>query len=68
MFTSYQAARDSSVLIGNGSLDSIRGVGTVDSKFTSRKIMQLRNVQHVPTVTRISLTVPFFVEMTLSWF
>jgi hypothetical protein len=68
MFNSYQAAQDSSVLMENGSLASIHGVGMVDSKFTSRKIMQLRNVQHVPTVTRISLAAPFFVEMALSWF
>ena len=49
MFTSYQVA-DSSVLIGNGSHASVRGVGTVDLKFTSGKIVQLRNVQHVPTM------------------
>ena len=30
MFTSYQVARDSSVLMGNGSHASVRGVGTVD--------------------------------------
>jgi hypothetical protein len=30
MFTSYQAARDSSVLMGNGSHASVCGVGTVD--------------------------------------
>jgi hypothetical protein len=35
MFTSYQVARDSSVLMGNGSHASVRGVGTVDLKFTS---------------------------------
>ena len=52
MFTSYQIARDSSVLIGNGSHASVRGVGTVDLKFTSGKIVQLRNVQHVPTMNK----------------
>jgi hypothetical protein len=52
MFTSYQAARDSSVLMGNGSHASVRGVGTVDLKFTSGKIMQLRNVQHVPFMNK----------------
>ena len=50
MFTSYQVARDSSVLMGNGSHASVRGVGTVDLKFTSGKIVQLTNVQHVPTM------------------
>jgi hypothetical protein len=39
MFTSYHAARDSSVLMGNGSHASIRGVGMVDLKFTSGKIV-----------------------------
>jgi hypothetical protein len=36
MFTSYQAAWDSSVLMGNRSYASIHGVGTVDLKFTGR--------------------------------
>ncbi|KAK1648824.1 hypothetical protein QYE76_066629 [Lolium multiflorum] len=45
-------ARDSSVLMGNGSHASVRGVGTVDLKFTSGKIVQLRNVQHVPTMNK----------------
>src|SRR3954465_3659428 len=52
MFTSYQVARDSSVLMGNGSHATVRGVGTVDLKFTSGKIVQLRNVQHVPTMNK----------------
>jgi hypothetical protein len=52
MFTSYQAARDFSILMGNGTHASIRGVDTVDLKFTSGKIMQLRNVQHVPTMNK----------------
>jgi hypothetical protein len=52
IFTSYQAARDSSVLMGNGSHASVHGVGTVDLKFTSGKIVQLRNVQHVPSMNK----------------
>ena len=52
LFTSYQVARDSSVLMGNGSHASVRGIGTVDLKFTSGKIVQLRNVQHVPTMNK----------------
>jgi hypothetical protein len=47
MFTSYQAARDSTVLMGNGSHASVCGVGTVDLKFTSGKI-----VQHIPTMNK----------------
>ena len=50
MFSSYQGLQGVSVLMGNGSHVSVRGVGTVDLKFTSRKIVQLRNVQHVPTI------------------
>jgi hypothetical protein len=36
--------------MGNGSHVSVRGVGMVDLKFTSGKIVQLKNVQHVPTI------------------
>ncbi|KAK1686029.1 hypothetical protein QYE76_046877 [Lolium multiflorum] len=50
--TTRSVARDSSVLMGNGSHASVRGVGTVDLKFTSGKIVQLRNVQHVPTMNK----------------
>ena len=34
---------------GKGSHASVCGVGTVDLKFTSEKIVQLKNVQHVPS-------------------
>ena len=51
MFTSYQVA-NSSVMMGNGSHASVRGVGTVDLKFTSGKTVQLRNVQHVPSINK----------------
>ena len=44
MFSSYQELQGVSVLMGNGSHASVRGVGKVDLKFTLRKIMQLRNV------------------------
>jgi hypothetical protein len=37
-------------MMGNGSHGTVRGVGTVDLKLTSRKIMQLNNVQHVPII------------------
>src|SRR6185312_5234729 len=52
MFSSYQTVRDFSVLMGNGSHASVHGVDTVDLKFTSGKIVQLRNVQHVPTINK----------------
>jgi hypothetical protein len=38
--------------MGNGSHASVCGVGMVDLKFTSGKIMQLRNVQHVPSMNK----------------
>ena len=39
LFSSYQVAQDSSVLIGNESHASVYGVGTVDLKLTSGKIV-----------------------------
>jgi hypothetical protein len=51
MFNSYQA-RGSSVMMGNGLHATVRGVGTVDLKFTSGKIVQLKNVLHVPSIKK----------------
>uniref|UniRef100_I1R0C7 Integrase catalytic domain-containing protein n=1 Tax=Oryza glaberrima TaxID=4538 RepID=I1R0C7_ORYGL len=42
----------STVLMGDGSHASVHGVGTVDLKFTSGEIVQLKNVQHVPSIDR----------------
>jgi hypothetical protein len=50
LFSSYQTARDSTLMMGNGSHATVRGVGTVDLKLTSETIVQLKNVQHVPTI------------------
>jgi hypothetical protein len=44
LLSSYQVARDSFVMLGNGSHASVRGVGTIDLKLTSGKIVQLKNV------------------------
>ena len=52
LFSSYQVTRDGSVLMGNGSHAPVHGVGTVDLKFTSGKIVQLKNVQHVPAINK----------------
>jgi hypothetical protein len=38
--------------MGNGSHASVRGVSTVDLKFTSGKIMYLKNMQHVPSMNK----------------
>jgi len=49
MFTYYQATRDLSIMMGNRSYASILRIGMVDLKFTSGKIVQLKNVQHIPS-------------------
>jgi hypothetical protein len=41
-----------SLLTGNGAHARVLGVGTVTLKFTSGKTIQLKNVQHVPTIKK----------------
>ncbi|KAK1631860.1 hypothetical protein QYE76_006175 [Lolium multiflorum] len=50
--TQADRARGSSVMMGNGLHATVRGVGTVDLKFTSGKIVQLKNVLHVPSIKK----------------
>ena len=52
LFSSYQVGRTSSLLMGNGARAAVRGVGTVDLKLTSGKTVQLKNVQHVPSMRK----------------
>src|SRR3954470_510103 len=52
MFSSYQAIGTSPVLIGNMSHAIVRGVGTVDLKFTSGKTVRLKNVHHVSFINK----------------
>jgi hypothetical protein len=52
LFSSYQVIRDSSEMIENGSHASVHGVGTVDLKLTLKKIVQLKNMQHVPSINK----------------
>jgi hypothetical protein len=52
LFTSYQGARTSFVLMGNGSAASILGVGTVELKLSSGKIVHLRKVHNAPPINR----------------
>ena len=40
------------MLMGNGSHACVHGVGTVDLKFTSGKIVRLKNVHHVPSINK----------------
>jgi hypothetical protein len=39
LLSSYQVTRDSSVMMGNGSYAYVLGVGTIDMKLTSGKIV-----------------------------
>jgi hypothetical protein len=52
LFSSYQVGGPGSLLMGNGSHARVLGVGTVNLKLTSGKIMRLKNVQHVPTIKK----------------
>jgi hypothetical protein len=52
LFSSYQVRRAALLLTGNVAHASVRGAGTVDPKLTSGKIMQLKNVQHVPSIRK----------------
>ncbi|WVZ55766.1 hypothetical protein U9M48_006388 [Paspalum notatum var. saurae] len=47
-----RVTRDCSVLMGNGSAAYGLGTGTVDLKFTLGKIVQLKNVQHIPSMNK----------------
>ena len=40
------------MLMGNGSHARVLDIGMVNLKFTSWKTMQLKNVQHVPTIKK----------------
>jgi hypothetical protein len=40
------------VMMENESHTSIHGVGKIDLKLTLRKIIQLKNMQHVPTINK----------------
>ena len=52
LFSSYQVGGSGALLMGNGSLARVLGVGTVILKFTSGKMVLLKNVQHVPFIKK----------------
>ena len=52
LFSSYHVTGNGSVLMGNGATASVLGVGMVDLKFTLGRIVQLKNVQHVPAIKK----------------
>jgi hypothetical protein len=39
-------------MIENGSHASVHGVGTVDLKLTLKKIVQVKNMQHAPSINK----------------
>jgi hypothetical protein len=52
LFSFYQAGRAGSLLMENGARVAVRDVCTVDLKLTSGKIVQLKNVDHVPSIRK----------------
>jgi hypothetical protein len=52
MFSSYQVGETTSLLMGNGAHACVLSAGMVTLKFTSGKTIQLKNVQHVPTIKK----------------
>ena len=67
-FSSYQVAGTFSVLMGNGSHASVRGVGTVDLNFTSWKTMHLKNIHHVPSINKNLVSGSLLCRDGLSWY
>jgi hypothetical protein len=52
LFSSYQVARDSFVMMVNGSQAIVHVVHTVDLKLTLGKIVQLKNMHHVTSINK----------------
>jgi hypothetical protein len=52
LFSSSHCKGTGALLMGNGSHVSVLGVGTVILNFTSRKMVLLKNVHHVPSIEK----------------
>jgi hypothetical protein len=52
LFSSYQCKGTEALLMGNRSHARVLGVGTVILKFTSGKMVLLKNMQHVPSIKK----------------
>jgi hypothetical protein len=52
MFFPYQVAENSSVLMGSDSHAIVCVVGTINPKFTSGKIVLLKNTYHVSSINK----------------
>ena len=68
MLSSYQTTGTSPVPMGNGSHAIVRGVGTVDLKFTLGKTVRLKNVHHVPSINKNIVSGSRLCQEVLSWF
>ena len=65
-FSSYQEGGTSSLLIRNGSHAPVLGVGMVILKLTSGKTVQLKNMQHVPTIKKNLVSGSLMCRMVIS--
>jgi len=52
LFVSYQQAHGMTVTMGNASAAQVRGIGNVDLKFASGRVLSLTRVHHVPEIRR----------------
>jgi hypothetical protein len=52
MFSSYKVRRGSTIMMGNNSHAIVLGVGMIDLKFISGKIVRLKNVQHASSINK----------------
>ncbi|KAK4382123.1 hypothetical protein Sango_2904900 [Sesamum angolense] len=52
LFVSYQTITGKTVSMGNSSTAEVLGIGSVDLKFPSGRILSLKRVHHVPTVRK----------------
>ncbi|KAL0299909.1 UNVERIFIED_CONTAM: Retrovirus-related Pol polyprotein from transposon TNT 1-94 [Sesamum angustifolium] len=52
LFVSYQAITGKTISMGDSSTTEVLGIGSVDLKFPSGRILSLKRVHHIPTVRR----------------
>jgi hypothetical protein len=66
--SSYQCKGTRALMMENRSHARVLDVGTVILKFTSKKMVLLKNMQHVPSINRILLVAHNYVEMAINLF
>ena len=62
LFVSYQAIHGRSVTMGNGTASRVLGIGRVDLRLPSGRVLSLSRVHHVPAVWRNILSGSVLVE------